>query len=520
MRLAIRGQAGNMRPSMRKGLAAVACTCVLLLAGCNQIAARDLVREGNAAYEAGRFEEAIDKYTASLEHEPDGVTVFWNRACAAESLVLSLKDAANEQQREARKKWADLALGDLQKWSESLEAPTDEDKKAAHDHRLAVLKADARCDDLIAYWMDKQRQAPNDEDLYTVIARTFDETCVQPEKADEWYVKRTEDFGDKSEKAWYSLAVRRFDPLFPDPVSGLPYNASLGEAERIKIAEEVIAHLDKATKLRPDYRDPYVWRAMAYTQRSLARTYDETSQEPDQKLLALLAREDLMLAWREQKAVCDIDSIPDCATIVTGTDLTTKASELAGKRIQVKGKVVAATLGEATTGANGDITYTFDVEVEIPPPDPAAAAAAAANAPKPKKPKKPKAGDPAAEVPAAPTIALLKVKYTFPAPTPEPAVDAADGAPASPEAGDPLADFKVSVDEIVKLWREGDALDFSGTLEGGTLSAVESPPMACCPPPPLTDAEITAEREQRKMLEQTIADAAAAATPAEPKGGK
>lgn len=500
-----------MRPSMRKGLAAVACTCVLLLAGCNKIAARDLVREGNAAYEAGRFEEAIEKYSASLEHEPDGVTVFWNRACAAESLVLSLKDAANEQQRDARKKWADMALGDLKTWSESLEAPTDEDLKAVHDHRLAVLKADARCDDLIAYWMDKQRQAPNDEDLYTVIARTFDETCAQPEKADEWYVKRTQDFGDKSEKAWYSLAVRRFDPLFPDPASGLPYNSTIAEAERIKIAEEVIAHLDKATKIRPDYRDPYVWRAMAYTQRSLARTFDETSQEPDQKLLALLAREDLMLAWKEQKAVCDIDAIPDCPTVVTGADLTTKASELAGKRIQVKGKVVAATLGDATTATNGDITYTFDVEVEIPKPDPAAAAPEETG--KGKKGKPGKKGDPAAETPEAPTIALLKVKYTFPAPVLDPAAPPAEGT-------DPTADFKASVDEIVKLWKEGGGLDFSGTLESGTLSVVEAPPMACCPPPPLTDAELTAEREQRKQLEAALAAAEAGESPAGKKGGK
>jgi hypothetical protein len=75
----------------------------------------------------------------------------------------------------------------------------------------------------------------------------------------------------------------------------------------------VLGLLDKAVAIDAKFRDAYVWRAMAYTQRQFARVViDVDPQLPQEKIEAILAREDSLLAWKQQKAVCDLDKLPDC----------------------------------------------------------------------------------------------------------------------------------------------------------------------------------------------------------------
>jgi tetratricopeptide (TPR) repeat protein len=299
----------------RRALAGLALGSLLLLApvaglgGCAKIESRDLIREGNALYKDAKFPEAIDKYDAAEQLEPDGVTLFWNRACAAESQVLRMKEP---EQREARRKFADMALRDFQTWYDRLDIKTPEDEKQLLDHRLNILNADERCDDLLTYWFEKQREDPKNEAIYGAIIRQY-EQCGDDAKVAEWYVKRTEDFPE-SVKAWHALAIRRFEPLWPDPESGLAYNEQLPPTERLKTADDVLGLLDKTVAIDPKFRDAYVWRAMAYTQRQFARVVIEDPQLPQEKIEAILAREDAMLAWKQQKAVCDLDKIPDCPT--------------------------------------------------------------------------------------------------------------------------------------------------------------------------------------------------------------
>ena len=99
------GHTGTLAPSMRRQLALLAAISTALgLTACTKINSRDLIREGNQAYKNGQFEEAIEKYDQSLALEPDGITVQWNRAMAAESIVLSLKDSTEEEAIAKRKK--------------------------------------------------------------------------------------------------------------------------------------------------------------------------------------------------------------------------------------------------------------------------------------------------------------------------------------------------------------------------------------------------------------------------------
>lgn len=296
---------------MRPFIIGIAVSAILGLPGCTKIQARDLIREGNADYREGRFREAIDKYSQAMALEPDGVTVYWNRACAAESIVLKSKDADSVKERN---EFADMALADFKTWHDRLPEPTQEDADQYQNHRLAILDADERCDELLTHWLDKHNKNPGEEGLYSTIARQYDK-CERTKEADEWFEKRIQDFPD-SVRAFHSLAIRRFEPLFPDSDSPLPFNTNLSEEDRLKTANEVIGLLDKATLIDPKFRDAYIWRSMAYTQRALARRYsdDVESQTLEENLNRLFAREDSLLAWKQQKAVCDIDQLPECTS--------------------------------------------------------------------------------------------------------------------------------------------------------------------------------------------------------------
>lgn len=294
---------------MRPILAVVAACALTWMSGCTKIAARDLIREGNTLYHDGKYAEAIAKYDEAAQLEPDGVTLFWNRACAAESFVLKMRDPTRVADR---KLYTDMALSDFKTWIDRLENATEADHAAYLEHRLALLDADERCDDLLSYWLEKHNAEPKEEGWYSVISRQYDK-CGRTKDADQWFVKRTTDF-PSSVRAYLSLAIRKLEQLYPEPDSGLQYNANYSEDERIAIANEVIGLLDKASQIDPKFREAFTYRSIAFTQRQLARRYgdDPLQNTAQENLNRLLAREDTMAAWRQQKAICDIDQLKEC----------------------------------------------------------------------------------------------------------------------------------------------------------------------------------------------------------------
>lgn len=287
--------------------AVLAALAVGSLAGCAKIESRDLIREGNTLYNEGKFIEALAAYDKAETLEPDGVTVFWNRACAAEAQVLKMKDPSEKEQRHV---FADRALKDFQTWYDRLEQKTKEDEEQVKAHRLAILKADERCDDLLTHWLERHRAEPREERLYTKIAQQYEE-CGKQDEYLKWLKKRTEDFPE-SVQAWHTLATITFMPLMPDAEKGLGYNEAIPPSERIKLADDVIKLLDRVTQIDAKFADAYIWRSMAYTQRQLARIVVENPVTPQERLEPILAREDTMLAWKQQKAKCDLEELPEC----------------------------------------------------------------------------------------------------------------------------------------------------------------------------------------------------------------
>jgi len=279
------------------------------MSGCTKIAARDLIREGNTLYHDGKYPEAIAKYDEASKLEPDGVTLFWNRACAAESIVLKMRDPTRVADR---KLYTDMALSDFKTWVDRLEASTPADQSAYFEHRLALLDADERCDDLLSYWLEKHNAEPKEEGWYSVIARQYDK-CGRTKDADQWFVKRTVDHPG-SVRAFLGLAIRKLELMYPEADSGLQYNANYSEDERIALANEVIGLLDKATQIDQRFRDAFQYRSIAYTQRQLARRFgdDPLKNTAQENLNRIFAREDTMSAWKEQRAICDIDQQKPC----------------------------------------------------------------------------------------------------------------------------------------------------------------------------------------------------------------
>jgi tetratricopeptide (TPR) repeat protein len=522
---------------MRRKLAPLAAISMAVgLAACTKIESRDLIREGNQLYVDTKYEEAIEKYNQSLAKEPDGVTVLWNRAMAAESIVLNLKDLTDDPSVAKRREYATLALESLDAWNEKrdhvgpqdrppecarkkkakpegegaepaadeAEEDTDPDLEAYEQHRLAILGADARCDDLIEHWRQMHMACPQNEDLYMTIAQTFEDICGMPDKADEWYVKRTEDFPD-SAKGWYSLATRRFYPLMPDPEAGLPFNAAINAKDRIKIADEVIAYLEKATVLDPKYRDPYVWRSMAYTQKSLAREFVDPPETPEDAIEAILARRDSMLAWRETKAVCDIEKIPDCPVevdeagqppalkpAVLFAELEADGSSWKAREINLWGNVV----NESVKKIDQDgFEWEFDLEVSyVPLPPPLAEG---------EEPPPPDEQPP----PAEKTTKLVKVRYVFLRP--------------EVEEGEEPPDVSAEIEAQLDVWKRLKSTSFQGFVEGKggelTLVSQQKQMLGCCPSAPLTPE---AEKSDAERLEQLKADIVAAEEAAKKGSGK
>lgn len=162
-------------------------------------------------------------------------------------------------------------------------------------------------------WLRRQAAYPDIEGLYCVLSVVYD-VCEQPDQAVAWARARAEHFPDRAE-AWLALATRRFDALWPIPGSFAPFNEALSGSERYALANAVIADLRRAIELDPGRRDPFVYLAMAYTQRQFSRYVPATPRSDRELLDALLASEDAHLANQAARKICKLESIPEC----TGT---------------------------------------------------------------------------------------------------------------------------------------------------------------------------------------------------------
>lgn len=115
----------------------------------------------------------------------------------------------------------------------------------------------------------------------------------------------------ESADAWLALAAWQLAPLNPED-SGLPYNASIAPAERLRVADAVLATLVHVERLRPDDPRVYDLIAVAYEQRMYARNVVDRPTTPEEKLEAKQALEDGQRVTAARQKLCKVQRLPSC----------------------------------------------------------------------------------------------------------------------------------------------------------------------------------------------------------------
>jgi hypothetical protein len=157
---------------------------------------------------------------------------------------------------------------------------------------------------------DPRRVAAGSDEAAYCRAAIQAELCGDEEEVRRAIEDRTRAFPD-SPDAWLAFARLQFSPLQPGGDS-LPYNENLPSAERLRIANEVLATLRRVDRLRPDDARVYGMMSAAYGQRQFARRIVRDAITEAEKLEAQRAREDWELAGRALKKACTLARQSPC----------------------------------------------------------------------------------------------------------------------------------------------------------------------------------------------------------------
>lgn len=231
-----------------RGLFPVLGPVLLLGAGCDDLSARKLIKEGNDAYRKGEFKEAIARYDEAIKLNPALPKADINRAYACQAMFTpGLKSPEND-------KAADCIIESLDRAYKALPERKD----------LLNLKIQA--------WIDSQRYEPaiayfkglvarDPKDLETV--KTLPGILMRAnkfEEALEWYKKRCE-LEPTNPEGFYAIGVVYWERLHD--------KAQITGDKRIKMADEALAPLNKALQLNPKYIDAMTYINLVYRERAL-----------------------------------------------------------------------------------------------------------------------------------------------------------------------------------------------------------------------------------------------------------
>lgn len=215
---------------------AILATCTLFAGvACDQLSARRDIQKGDKLYEEGKYDEAIEKYEDALE-KADLATGHHNAAIAAYKAFQPGIDT------EANRGYADTAMLHFKAYLES--HPNDEEIIGL----LTNVWLDSEAyDEALAYWHDQLDERPDDREVLERLG-TINRQAGNYEKALEWDYKRADIANDSAHKVKAYLDI-----------AGLQYSrlnkAELVDDERLAVADEGIAALQKALELAPDSPD-------------------------------------------------------------------------------------------------------------------------------------------------------------------------------------------------------------------------------------------------------------------------
>jgi tetratricopeptide (TPR) repeat protein len=255
---------------------------ILLLAfaamGCREVGARRDIQEGNKLYYASKYEQAVAKYREALAVQPDLAIGWFNLGLAyLANFAPGLKTEANEVHAKG-------AIECFEKYIAMV--PTD---VQAQDYLLGVYIDSGRYEGAIRFFEVKLEKNPADIESVAQLA-SISAQAAKYDDAIKWHKKKAEmvTTNDLKADSWYSIGVLDWRRLNGHPdVMG---------AERARIADEGLAWLVQADKVRQHHSPTLSYLNLLYRERatahgaSYARAVDTTSAQVYYKLATEAAK--------------------------------------------------------------------------------------------------------------------------------------------------------------------------------------------------------------------------------------
>jgi tetratricopeptide (TPR) repeat protein len=245
----------------------------LTLSGCGEVRARYHARQGNRLFLQGNYEAALTEYGIAARLLPTLPVVALNQGLACRHLMLPGAQTPAAQQA------VQCAIGAFNRFKQL--RPDD----GRGDQLLVQTLFDAdRFETLAGLYQSQLRSQPNNLSAINGLVEVYSRWDKWPQALD--FMVRRADLERSAPEVQYSVGVfiwnrlfqkggsgdkavfdPRTDPKAPPP----PFAADdiVGE-ERIRLADQGIAYLEKALSLRPNYDEAMAYLNLLYRQKSYA----------------------------------------------------------------------------------------------------------------------------------------------------------------------------------------------------------------------------------------------------------
>lgn len=227
--------------------------CLVAASGCTEVSARRGIQEGNKLYYEGKYDEAIKVYDEALQKQPALAIGWFNLGLAHLALFApGAKTPENE-------KHAQGAIDALcNRYIKLVPADTQ-----ATDYCLSTYIDSGHYEGAIEYFEKKLAVNPTDLEAVAQLAN-INTQAGKIDEAIKWHKKRAEMVTSVDAKAdsYYSVGVLDWKRLYQHiEVVGL---------DRLKIADEGIASLQLADKIRGSHAPTLSYINLLYRERALA----------------------------------------------------------------------------------------------------------------------------------------------------------------------------------------------------------------------------------------------------------
>jgi tetratricopeptide (TPR) repeat protein len=237
---------------MKKKLCLVAALILSLAsAGCRKIEARIAIKEGNKAYEAENYKDALTAYTKARNIDQSFPDL--DRLIAYSQIGLYTPDDKSPE----NEKHADAAIAELTKYLKK--RPED---RIAREALVGMYLSANRNSQAIDFYRNYLTSHPADLDTIKSIATLYSKQGNFNESLN-WYEKITL-IDSKNPEAFYIYGVVCYEKVAKNPPADL--------AEKLAIIEKGKGALQKAIQMKPDYFEAMAYLNLLYRQQAVVET--------------------------------------------------------------------------------------------------------------------------------------------------------------------------------------------------------------------------------------------------------